>query len=137
MGRRGYPLEFRRRALDLIEAGRKVVDVARDLEVSEQTLYAWRRQDRIDRGLEPGTTSLESAALVAANKRIQLETEVAIARRAVELVKEPTDPKRRFAALAVMAAEGLTVQVACRNAVGVRIGLLRRTLANGPCVTCG
>jgi transposase-like protein len=54
MGRRGYPLGFRRRALDLIDAGRKVVDVARDLDVSEQTLYTWRRQDRIDRGLGAG-----------------------------------------------------------------------------------
>jgi transposase-like protein len=67
MGRRGYPLGFRRRALDLIDAGRKVVDVARDLDVSEQTLCTWRRQDRIDRGLEPGTTSNENAALTAAN----------------------------------------------------------------------
>jgi hypothetical protein len=28
MGRRGYPPEFRRKVLDLIEAGRKVADVA-------------------------------------------------------------------------------------------------------------
>ena len=31
MGRRGYPPEFRRRVLDLVEAGRTVTDVARDL----------------------------------------------------------------------------------------------------------
>jgi transposase-like protein len=43
-----------RKVLDLVEAGRKVADVARDLEISEQTIYSWRRQDRIDRGLEPG-----------------------------------------------------------------------------------
>lgn len=29
------------------------------LQVSAQTTYKWRRQDRIDRGLEPGTTSAE------------------------------------------------------------------------------
>lgn len=70
------------------------VDVARDLGVSEQTLHAWRRQDRIDCGLESGATSLENAALAAADKRIQqLKTELAVARRAVELLKEPTDPK--------------------------------------------
>ena len=50
MGRRGYPPEFRRRVLDLVEAGRKVADVARDLGISEQTIYLWRRQDRVDRG---------------------------------------------------------------------------------------
>jgi transposase-like protein len=28
--------------------------VARDLQISDQTMYVWRREDRIDRGLEPG-----------------------------------------------------------------------------------
>ncbi len=51
MGRRGYPAEFRRRVLDLIEGGRTVADVARDLQISDATIYAWRRQDRIDRGV--------------------------------------------------------------------------------------
>ena len=54
MGRIGYPAEFRRRVVDLIAAGGKVREVARDLGVSEQTIYTWRRQDRIDRGLGPG-----------------------------------------------------------------------------------
>ena len=44
MGRRGYPVEFRRRALDL------VAEVARLLEVSDQSIYSWRRQEQIDRG---------------------------------------------------------------------------------------
>ena len=37
MGRRGYPPEFRRRVIDLLDAGRKVVDLARDLGISNQT----------------------------------------------------------------------------------------------------
>jgi transposase-like protein len=79
MGRRGYAPEFRRRVLELINAGRRVKDVAADLAISEQTIHTWRRQDRIDRGLEPGLTSAEQAELVAARKRIrELETEVAI-----------------------------------------------------------
>lgn len=50
--------------------------------------------DRIDRRMAPGTTWHESAALISANKRIQqFETELAIARRAVELLKEPTDAR--------------------------------------------
>jgi hypothetical protein len=36
MGRRGYSAEFRRRVVDLVAAGRKVRDVARDLGISEQ-----------------------------------------------------------------------------------------------------
>jgi transposase-like protein len=94
MGRRGYPAEFRRRVLDLVDAGRKVADVARDLQVSDQTIYHWRRQDRIDRGLEPGATSAELAELTAAKQRIrELEIEVAIHRRATEELKEHADPK--------------------------------------------
>ena len=52
MGARGYPVEFRRRVIELIDAGRKVAEVAADLGISDQTIYTWRRQERIDRGLE-------------------------------------------------------------------------------------
>jgi transposase-like protein len=94
MGRRGYPPEFRRRVLDLIEAGRKVAEVADDLGISDQTIYTWRRQDRIDRGLEAGLSSAEKAELVAARKRIrELEAELAVYRRATELLKGGADPK--------------------------------------------
>lgn len=68
MGRRGYPAEFRRRVLELVEGGRRVADVAADLGISDQTIYNWRRQDRIDRGLEPGLSSGERAELAAAKK---------------------------------------------------------------------
>lgn len=94
MGRRGYPPEFRRKVLDLVEAGRPVVDVARDLGISAESIYTWRRQDRIDRGLQPGLTSLEKAELTAAKKRIaELETELAIHRRASELLGRVVPPK--------------------------------------------
>jgi transposase-like protein len=56
LGRRGYPLEFRRKSLDLLEEGRSVTQVAHDLDISEQPIYTWRRQDRIDKGLLPGLT---------------------------------------------------------------------------------
>jgi transposase-like protein len=59
MGRRGYPPEFRRKVLDLIEAGRPVADVAKELGISDQSISTWRRQDRINRGLargEPGNS---------------------------------------------------------------------------------
>jgi transposase-like protein len=94
MGRRGYPPEFRRRVLDLVEAGRPITQIAHDLGISQQTIYVWRKQDRVDRGLEPGTTSVEAAELAAAHRRIrQLETELAVAMKAVEALKEQTDPK--------------------------------------------
>lgn len=94
MQRRGYPTEFRRRALDLLASGRRVADVARDLRISGQTLYNWRRQERIDRGEEAGLTTGERAELIAARNRIRaLETELAVDRRSAELLKEKNDPK--------------------------------------------
>ena len=94
MARRGYPPEFRRRVVDLIEGGRRAAEVAADLAISEQSIYTWRRQARIDAGLEPGLSTAERAELVAAKRRIrELETEVAIHRRATELLKDKTHPK--------------------------------------------
>lgn len=52
-----YSPEFRRMVLDLLAAGRSVSSLSADLGVSDQTIYNWRRQDAIDRGLEPGLTS--------------------------------------------------------------------------------
>ena len=57
MARRGYPPEFRRRVVELLEGGRKVSEIAAEFEVSEQTIYTWRRQARIDAGLEVGVTT--------------------------------------------------------------------------------
>jgi len=94
MARKGYPPEFRRRVGELVEGGRKVAEVAADLGVSEQSIYTWRRQARIDAGVEVGLTSAERAELAAARRRIrEFETEVAIHRRATELLKGETSPK--------------------------------------------
>jgi transposase-like protein len=80
--------------VDLVAAGRKVADVARDLGISDQIIYVWRRQDEIDRGLAPGASTPEREELAAAKRRIrELETELAIHRRAAELLKEQADPK--------------------------------------------
>ena len=112
---KGYPPEFRRRVLDLVAAGKKVSQVAHDLGISDQSIYSWRRQDEIDRGLRPGLSSKEHAELAAAKRRIhELETELAIHRRASELLKERSDPKRPLWAVGVMADEGLPARTACR-----------------------
>jgi len=39
LGRRGFPPEFRRKVLDLLEEGRSVAQVAHDLDISEQSIY--------------------------------------------------------------------------------------------------
>jgi len=94
MGRRGYPAEFRRRVLDLLASGRSVASVAADLGISDQTIYGWRQQERIDRGEAAGLTSPEKAELAAARRKIaQLETQLAVATKAVEALKADADPK--------------------------------------------
>jgi len=114
MARKGYPAEFRRRALDLVAAGKTVAEVARLLEVSDQSIYTWRRQELIDRGELPGLSSEEREELRAARRRIrELETELAVHRRSAELLKEEVRPKGA-SAISVMAGEGLPVEVACR-----------------------
>jgi transposase-like protein len=114
---RSYPPEFRRKVLDLLKAGRTVAQIANDLQISDQTIYGWRKQELIDTGQMPGITSTDHAELVAARKRIvELETELAAHRRANELLKEAVPPKARYAAVAQMAAEGLPITVSCRVA---------------------
>ena len=118
---RRYPVEFRRKVLDLVEAGKPVAEIADQLGVSDQTIYTWRKQDRIDRGLRSGVTTSESAELTAARKRIrELETELAVTRRANELLKERVGPKRRWEVVARIVSEDLPVEVACR-VVGVSV----------------
>ncbi|QIS23492.1 transposase [Nocardia terpenica] len=92
---RRYPEEFRRKVLDLVAAGRPVAQVAADLGISDQTIYVWRKQDLIDTGQVPGATRAEQAELTAAKRRVrELEQEVAILKRARELLKEQGgDPK--------------------------------------------
>jgi transposase len=94
VGQRGYSPEFRRKVLDLIASGKSVAETATVLGISDQTIYSWRRQDRIDRGLEPGLTSPEHAELVAAKRRItELETELEVHRRATGLLGTVVRPK--------------------------------------------
>ena len=94
---RSCPVEFRRKVLDLLEAGRPIAEIAAQLGVTGQTIYNWRNQDEIDRGLHPGLSTTEQAELTAARRRIvELETELTIMRRAQELLKERTDPKGLF-----------------------------------------
>lgn len=63
----------------------------------------------------PGVRSADQSELVAARRRIaELEAELAVHRRAAELLKEVVPPQDRYAAVQRMAAEGLPVEVCCR-----------------------
>ena len=71
---RRYPVEFRRKVLDLIEAGKPVAEIAVQLGKTAQTVYNWRNQDQIDRGLRAGVSTSESAELVAAHHQLDCAT---------------------------------------------------------------
>ncbi|GAA1294220.1 helix-turn-helix domain-containing protein [Saccharothrix xinjiangensis] len=55
-----HPPEFRRKVLDLVASGRRVARVATNLDISDQTIYAWRRRELIDTGQMPGTTNTDN-----------------------------------------------------------------------------
>ncbi|MGU3497941.1 transposase [Mycobacterium sp. C31M] len=40
-----YPEEFRRKVLDLVAAGHPIAQIAADLNISDQTIYGWRKQE--------------------------------------------------------------------------------------------
>ncbi len=90
---RAYPAEFRRRAMALVEAGQSVAKTAADLDIIDSALYHWMKQDKVDRGVIPGRTMVESKDLRRARRRIrELEAEVEILGRANELLG--SDAKR-------------------------------------------
>jgi transposase-like protein len=96
---KAYAPEFRRKVLDLVASGRPVAQVAHDLEISAQAIYNWRWQQPIDSDHLLGITSSGDAELVAARKRVaELEDELAIHRKAPELlgnVMPPQDVMKR------------------------------------------
>ncbi len=91
---RRYPVEFRRKVLDLIEAGEPVAQIDAQLGITAETVYNRLNQDQIDRNLRAGVSTSEYVELTAARKRIhELETELAVTKRSNELLKAGTDPK--------------------------------------------
>ena len=92
---RPYPAEFRLRAVALVRAGKPITKAAEELGISTAALHKWVTQDRIDRGEIPGTTTVESAELKRAKRRIrELETEVEILRQAAKLLGRDTPPPK-------------------------------------------
>jgi len=80
--------------IDLLESGKTVAEVADGLEVTAQTIYNWWNQHLIDTGRKPGVSTTDNAELAEARRRIaELETELAAARRANELLKSVVPPK--------------------------------------------
>jgi transposase len=86
---KSYSPEFRRRAVALCRAGGRPGTIARDLGVSEATVYRWIAQDEVDLGERPGTRSGEHVELSRARARIrELEAELELTRKASALFSE-------------------------------------------------
>jgi transposase len=83
-----YPPEFRREALELLKLSEKPVSqVAKDLGVSEQTLFNWRRQAQIDGGQREGLSTDEREELRRLRKEVRtLEMERAWSHRIGPLI---------------------------------------------------
>ena len=91
---RRYPPEFRRKVLDSLKSGvwsLKSPQVSMPPSRPSTTGFG---QELIDTGQKPGLSSIKSAKLAAARRRIaELETELAIATRSTELLKSVVLPK--------------------------------------------
>jgi transposase len=82
-----HPLEFRRRAVELVRLGGKpVTQIARDLGISYSCLRNWVRQADIDQGVKEGLSSDERAELVRLRRENRIQAmEIEILKRASAL----------------------------------------------------
>ena len=92
---RHYPAELRRRTCERMLAGEAVKDLVAELEISQITLYRWRRQALIDAGQRPGLKSYEADPLLVARRHVkELEAELKMVKAASALFEEgAADPK--------------------------------------------
>ena len=91
--KRVYPSEFRAKILELIRSGKNASAVAREYDLSRQTIMNWLKQDDIDAGRRTdGLTSAESAENAKLRKRIrELEVERDILKKAAVWFARETD----------------------------------------------
>lgn len=75
-----YPPEFRRRMVELVRSGRTREELAREFEVSANSITNWVRQADLDEGRrEDGLTTAEREELRRLrreNKQLRLEREI-------------------------------------------------------------
>jgi transposase len=79
-----YPAAFRQQMVELVESGRSPAELAREFDVSAQTIANWVGQAAVDRGKPPpgkqgALTSAEReelARLRRENRRLQMERDI-------------------------------------------------------------
>jgi len=91
-----YEPAFRRDVCDRLLAGEPVGRLAKELAMSESTLFRWKRQALVDVGRVLGPKSFESDPLAQARRTIkELEAELKLVKAASALFNEgePPSPK--------------------------------------------
>jgi transposase-like protein len=91
-----FPKEFREDVIRVArgrDAGVTLEQIAADFGIHPMTLSKWLRQADIDDGSRPGRSTIESADLRAANRRIRpLEQENEVLRRAAAYLSQANLP---------------------------------------------
>jgi transposase-like protein len=112
-----YAPQLRSMVVDQVRAGRKVSELATELELCQATMFRWVRQDRIDRGELAGASTAESAQLRAAKRCIaELEAGLTTVKRATELFQEGrvVRPKDLLGIVEILAKVGHGTKRVCR-----------------------
>ncbi|WP_404802837.1 helix-turn-helix domain-containing protein [Microbacterium gallinarum] len=107
--------EFRRRALDLVAQGTLGAQTARHLGISESCLRNWMNRDANDSGAKPGlttTSARRSSTRAAGSACCRWRTTSSSALRRTSPGR--TCPKKGFRLVQELAADGISVAVACR-----------------------
>ncbi len=90
------PAEFRRRAVELAREGNKpIVQVARELGISESGLRRWMAQAEVEEGKREGLSSADRAELIRLrreNRVLAMENEI-LKRAAAYFARENILPK--------------------------------------------
>lgn len=95
-----YPPQFRSRILELVRSGRKASELAKEFNLSDQTIRNWSRQAELDAGdRKDGLTTDEKAELTRLrreNRTLREERDI-LSKAAAWFAQEaaPT-PKKRF-----------------------------------------
>jgi len=88
-----YPEEFRREAVELVRlSGKPLVQVAKDLGVSDMTLRNWLKQADVDAGKREGLASDEREELRTLRREVRtLRIEREILKKAAAFFAKETD----------------------------------------------
>jgi transposase len=94
-GRRPYPPEFRREAVEVYRrSGKGLQKIAEELGIAHETLRSWNKQHDIDQGRAEGLTSVEREELRRLRRDVKrLEQERDLPKRAAAFFAKETETR--------------------------------------------